>query len=151
MGISTLKNSIILFCIFLFAQCNPAKDLNFVLSNEFPPIVIMNAKEAEVNEIPIYLIRNNTTIDTGRLHLYSASKNNVDVQINLNKKDSLYNNDKIIFNLKGQEYCISDFKKKKVESSGDPYIISYKINGTPFVEREGYIDLKSDVLKITHH
>nr|WP_121271780.1 hypothetical protein [Pedobacter schmidteae] len=105
----------------------------------------MNAKETEVNEIPIYLIGNNTTIDTGRLHLYSASKNNVDVQINLNKKDSLNNNDKVIFNLKGKEYTISDFKKKKVESSGDPYIISYKINGIPFEDRDGCIDTKSQI------
>lgn len=142
MGITTLKNSIIVFCIFLFAQCNPAKNQNFVLSNEFPPIVIMNVKETEMNQIPIYLIRNNITIDTGRLHLYSVGERNVDVQINLNKKDSLYINDKIIFNLKGRKYTIGDFKKKKVESSGDPYLISYTINGTPFVERDGYIDPK---------
>lgn len=137
-----LKNSITVIFMLLLVQCKPVKDQNWVLSTEFPPIVIMNAEETEIEQTLIYLKRNNVTIDTGRLDLYSTSGNKIDVQINLNKKDSLYNDDKIVFNLKGQEYTISDFRKNKVKSSGDPYIISYKINEIPFIERDGYIDTK---------
>lgn len=136
------KNSIIGICVLLLVQCKPVKDQNYVLSTEFPPIVIMNAQEMEIKQTPIYLKRNNITIDTGRLDLYSTSGNNIDVQIKLNKTDSLYNHDKIVFNLKGRDYSISDFQKKKVKSSGDPYIISYKINEIPFVERAGHIDTR---------
>ncbi|SHF13276.1 hypothetical protein [Pedobacter caeni] len=142
MGKLSLKNSITGICMLLLVQCKTVKDQNWVFSTEFPPIVIMNARETEIKQTPIYLKRNNVTIDTGRLDLYSTSGNKIDVQIHLNKKDSLYNNDKIVFNLKGQEYTISDFQKNKVKSSGVPYIISYKINEIPFVEREGYIDTK---------
>lgn len=142
MDVLNLKNSTIAIFILSLVQCGAVKNQNYVLSTEFPPIVIMNAKEAEISKTLIYLKRNNVTVDTGRLYLYSKSEKNIDVQINLNKKDSLFNDDKIIFSFKGQEYTISDFQKRKVKSSGNPYIISYKINEIPFVEREGYIDTK---------
>jgi len=132
----------ITFCLFLFAQCNPAKEQPYVLLAEFPPIIIKNAQEAEIKQISIYLKRNNTVIDTGKLFLYSISGNNIDVQFKLNKTDTLYRNDNIRFNLSGGEYIVSDFQKRKVRSPGDPYIISYKINNVSFVERNGYIDTK---------
>lgn len=137
-----LKNSIIGICMLLLVQCKPIKDQNYVLSTEFPPIVIMNALETEIKQTSIYLERNHVTIDSGRLDIYSTSGSNIDVQIKLNKTNSLYNHDKIVFNLKGENYTISDFQKRKVKSSGDPYIISYTINEILFVEREGNIDAK---------
>ncbi|MCU7615565.1 hypothetical protein NZ698_00015 [Chryseobacterium sp. PBS4-4] len=142
MDILNLKNSIATISMLLFLQCDSVKDQDYVLSDEFPPIVIMNATDSEIKQSILYLKRKNATVDTGQFRIYSKSENKVDVQIALSKKDSLFIDDKILFNLKGKEYVISDFEKNKMKSSGDPYIISYKINKIPFIEREGFIDIK---------
>lgn len=143
MGILNLRNSAIGSCLLLFVQCNAVKDQDYVLLAEFPPIVIMNAEEAEIKQTAVYLKRNDVTIDSGIFYLYSQRGNNADVQFNLNKTDTLYSSDKIIFNLKGQEYVVSSFEKTKVKSSGVPYLISYKINDVSFIDRNGYMDIKN--------
>ena len=142
MDILNLKNSIFAMSLLLFLQCDSKKNLDFILLDEFPPIVIMNATDSEIRQSILFLKRKNVTVDKGRFMFYSKSENKIDVQIVLVKKDSLFNDDKIIFQLKGKEYVISDFEKNEMKSSGDPYIVSYKINKTPFIEREGYIDTK---------
>lgn len=142
MDILNLRNSIIPIFLFLFFQCGSDKDENYVLLKELPPITIIGADEVDIKKSTLYLKRNNETIGTGSLNFYSKSGNKIDVQIGLNKKDSLYNKDEILFYLKGKQYVIRDFQKKKVKSSGVPYIVSYKINGTLFLDREGYIEIK---------
>lgn len=97
-----LKNSIIGMCLLLLVQCKLVKDQNWILVTDFPPIVINSTDETEINKTLIYLKRNSAIIDTGKLSLYSTNGNKIDVQIKLNKKDSLYFNDKILFNLKGK-------------------------------------------------
>lgn len=142
MDILNLRNSIIPIILFLFFQCGSDKNKNYVLLKEFPPITVIGANEMDIKQSTLYLKRNNDTIGTGNFNFYSKSGNKIDVQIGINKKDSLYNKDEILFYLKGKHYVITDFQKKKVKSSGVPYIVSYKINGTLFLDREGNIDIK---------
>ena len=142
MDISNLKNSIMLVFLISLLHCSKGNDQNYALLNEFPPISIKNGDEGEVKQIVLYLKRNTDTIDTGNFTVYSKSGSTIDVQIGLKKKDSLYIKDEILFRVRGKKFTITDFQKKKVKSSGDPYIISYKINEKLFMERSGYIELK---------
>ncbi|AZI31705.1 hypothetical protein [Kaistella carnis] len=141
MDLLNLKNKVLLLSAILLLNCAPGKESKYVLLNDFPPIVIINGDESDIKESNIYLLRDNDTIDKGHFKVYSKSDNKIDLKIGLDRRDSLQVEDKILFQMKGKQFTVSDFQKLEVRSSGNPYIISYKINGTAFIDREGNIKL----------
>lgn len=141
MDLLNLKNKVLLLSAIFLLSCRQGKESKYVFLKDFPPIVIINGDESQMKESTLYLLRDNDTIDKGHFKFYSKSGNRIDVKIRLDRRDSLQIKDKILFQMKGKQFIISDFQKLEVKSSGNPYIISYKINGTAFIDREGNIKL----------
>ncbi|WP_409417007.1 hypothetical protein [Flavobacterium sp. PS2] len=102
-----------------------------------PIISIENSSEIEIVNSKLIFKRNDASIDTGNLRVYSKSKNTIDVEISLKKIDTIFKTDIIVICIKNKCFSLSEIDRKGVISSGRPFMLSYKINRKEFIDRDG--------------
>lgn len=139
---SNLKNSLmtIFFCCCQIS-CKQVEP-DYVLVKQMLPITIINGTKNQILDSRLILKRNKKIIDSGNLTIYSYYQNKIDVELRFKKEDTIYRRDSILIYVGNREFTLSDVERKSVSSLGKPFLVNYKINARPFIEREGYLELK---------